>query len=66
MDVRLLEATDDPERVICTAARSDYSSGFVGDQSFAETMSTIEGETIEEKKRTLVGHLLDHGHFGPF
>ncbi|EMA49488.1 FAD-dependent thymidylate synthase [Halococcus thailandensis] len=66
MDVRLLEATDDPERVICTAARSDYSSGFVGEQSFAETMSTVDGETIEEKKRTLVGRLLDHGHFGPF
>jgi thymidylate synthase (FAD) len=66
MDVRLLEATDDPERVVCTAARCDYSSGFVGDQSFAEMMDTVDGDTIEEKKRTLVGHLLDHGHFGPF
>jgi thymidylate synthase (FAD) len=66
MDVRLLEATDDPERVVCTAARCDYSSGFVGDQSFAETMETVDGETIEDKKRTLIGHLLDHGHFGPF
>jgi thymidylate synthase (FAD) len=66
MDVRLLEATDDPERVVCTAARCDYSSGFVGDQSFAEMMGTVEGETIEDKKRTLIGHLLDHGHFGPF
>ena len=66
MDVRLLEATDDPERVVCIGARNDYSSGFVGEQSFAETMATVEGETIEEKKRTLIGHLLDHGHFGPF
>jgi thymidylate synthase (FAD) len=66
MDVRLLEATDDPERAVCTAARCDYSSGFVGDQSFAEMMDTVEGETVEEKKRTLIGHLLDHGHFGPF
>ncbi|EMA43106.1 FAD-dependent thymidylate synthase [Halococcus saccharolyticus] len=66
MDVRLLEATDDPERVICTAARNDYSAPFVGDQSFAETMATIDGQTIEEKKRNLIGRLLDHGHFGPF
>ena len=66
MDVRLLEATDDPERVICLGARNDYSEAFVGDQSFAETMATIDGETIEEKKRTLIGRLLDHGHFGPF
>jgi len=66
MDVRLLEATDDPERVICTGARKDYSALFVGDQSFAETMAAIDGETIEEKKRTLIDRLLDHGHFGPF
>lgn len=66
MDVRLLEATDDPERVICLGARNDYSEAFVGDQSFAETMATIDGETTEEKKRTLIGRLLDHGHFGPF
>ena len=66
MDVRLLEATDDPERVICLGARNDYSEAFVGDRSFAETMATIDGETIEEKKRTLIGRLLDHGHFGPF
>jgi thymidylate synthase (FAD) len=66
MEVQLLEATDDPERVICTAARNDYMESFVGDLSFEEAMSSIEGETIEEKKRTLIGHLLDHGHFGPF
>ena len=66
MDVRLLEATDEPERVICLGARNDYSEAFVGDQSFAETMTTIDGETTEEKKRTLIGRLLDHGHFGPF
>jgi thymidylate synthase (FAD) len=66
MDVYLLEATEDPEHVICTAARNDYSSTFVGEQSFEETMSSVDGDTIEEKKRTLIGHLLRHGHFGPF
>lgn len=66
MDVTLLEATEDPERVICTAARNDYMSGFVGDQPFEEVMESVDGEEIEEKKRTLIGHLLSHGHFGPF
>lgn len=66
MDVHLLEATEDPERVICTAARNDYSSSFVGEQSFEKTMETVDGKTMEEKKRTLIGHLLGHGHYGPF
>ena len=66
MKVQLLEATPDPERVICTGARNDYSSGFVGDQTFEETMATVDGDTLEEKKRTLIAHLMDHGHFGPF
>ncbi|WP_225334581.1 FAD-dependent thymidylate synthase [Halomicrobium urmianum] len=66
MEVQLLEATEDPEQVICTAARNDYSEAFVGDQSFSETMAEIEGDDVEEKKETLIGHLLDHGHFGPF
>ena len=51
MDVRLLEATDDPERVVCTAARCDYSSAYVGDQSFEETMSTVEGD-ISRREET--------------
>ena len=66
MEIRLLESTPDPERVVCTAARNDYSPGFVGDQTFEETMETVDGDSLEEKKRTLIGHLLDHGHFGPF
>ncbi|WP_158057156.1 FAD-dependent thymidylate synthase [Halorussus halophilus] len=66
MEVTLLEATDDPEEVICTGARNDYMSDFVGDQTFEERMASIEGDDIEEKKRTLIGHLLSHGHYGPF
>jgi thymidylate synthase (FAD) len=66
MDVRLLEATEDPEELICRAARNDYMSEFVADQTFEEVMESIEGETLPEKKETLIGHLLDHGHFGPF
>ena len=66
MDVRLLEATDDPERVICTAARNDYMGDFVGALSFEEVMDDIEGDSLKERQETLIHHLLEHGHFGPF
>jgi thymidylate synthase (FAD) len=66
MEVTLLEATDDPEEVICTAARNDYMREWVGETPFDEVMSSIDGESLEEKQKTLIGHLLDHGHFGPF
>ncbi|PSP54344.1 thymidylate synthase (FAD) [Halobacteriales archaeon QS_1_67_19] len=66
MEVTLLEATEDPEEVICTAARNDYMSDWAGETSFEEIMETIEGDGIEEKKATLIGHLLKQGHFGPF
>jgi len=66
MDVKLLEATNDPEDLICKAARNDYSDTSVGSQSFEATMAEVDGDSLEEKKETLIGHLLDHGHFGPF
>ena len=66
MQVELLEATDDPERLICQGARNDYMGEFVGDLPFDEIMATIEGETVREKQETLIHRLLDHGHFGPF
>jgi thymidylate synthase (FAD) len=66
MEVKLLEATPDPERVICRAARNDYLEGYVAEMSFEEAMSDIEGETIAEQQETLIHHLLEHGHFGPF
>jgi thymidylate synthase (FAD) len=66
MQVELLEATSDPERVVCTAARNDYMSDFVGERSFEEVMAGIDGDTLEDKQRTLIAHLLNHGHFGPF
>jgi thymidylate synthase (FAD) len=66
MDVRLLEATEDPEELICQAARNDYMKEFVADMSFEEVMETADGETIDDKQETLIHHLLEHGHFGPF
>ena len=66
MEVQLLEATENPEEIICKGARNDYSEPFVGDQTFEETMATVEGDDLEEKKETLISHLLSHGHYGPF
>jgi len=66
MEVSLLEATEDPEVVICRAARNDYMSEFNPDLSFEETMETVEGDGLNDKKRTLISHLLAHGHYGPF
>jgi len=66
MDVRLLEATDDPDDLVCRAARNDYAPEFVADESMETVMSEIDGATVDEKRENLIGHLLDHGHFGPF
>lgn len=66
MDVQLLEATPEPERLICQAARNDYMEDYVADTPFETVMESIGGDSIEEQKETLISHLLEHGHFGPF
>lgn len=66
MDVTLLEATPNPEELICRAARNDYMEAFNPELSFEETMETVDGDTMEAKQETLIGHLLGHGHYGPF
>jgi len=67
MEVRLLESTDRPEELVCRAARGDYSSDWVGpDRSFEEVMASVEGETLQDRKETLLDHLIRSGHWGPF
>jgi thymidylate synthase (FAD) len=66
MEVSLLEATSDPERLVCQAARNDYMEPYVGETPFEEVMASVEGDTLAERKETLIHHLLAHGHFGPF
>lgn len=66
MQVELLEATPDPERVICRAARNDYMEEYGAEMSFERVMESIDGSTIQEKKQTLITNLLEHGHYGPF
>lgn len=66
MEVRLLEATETPEQLICQAARNDYMEAFVAETPFEEVMESVEGDTLEQRKETLIHHLLAHGHYGPF
>lgn len=67
MQVELLEATSNPEEVACRAARGDYSADWVGPEvPFEELMESIEGESLQEKKETLLSHLMRSGHWGPF
>ena len=66
MKVKVLSHSKDMEETICRAARNDYMSGWVGDTSFEDIMKGVKGETETEKKLTLIGHLMKHGHWGPF
>jgi thymidylate synthase (FAD) len=67
MRVKLLEGTPDPEELVCRCARGDYSDEWVGkSRSFEDVMGAVKGDTIEEKKETLLDHLMRSGHWGPF
>lgn len=67
MQIELLEATSNPEEIVCRAARGDYSSDWVGpDVPFEEVMGPVEGDTLQKKKETLMDHLMRSGHWGPF
>ncbi|WP_407661683.1 FAD-dependent thymidylate synthase [Haladaptatus caseinilyticus] len=39
---------------------------FNADLSFEQTMASVEGEPIKEKKRTFIAQLLQHGHYCSF
>ncbi|WP_336037344.1 FAD-dependent thymidylate synthase [Halobacterium yunchengense] len=66
MRVRLLEATENPEELICLGARNDYMSDWVADQSFEDAMAGVEGEDVEAQKANFLARLLKRGHYGPF
>lgn len=88
MKVELLESSEDPEQLVCKAARNDYRSEGVIDYSWAEIIEDIDADDLhlevtiekwgddlisnesnpilEAKKRTLIDHLIDSGHWGPF
>jgi len=66
MRVRLLEATENPEELICRGARNDYMEEWVADQSFEDAMAGVEGEDVEAQKANFLAKLLKRGHYGPF
>lgn len=66
MKVEVVSATDDPEQVICRAARGDYMTEFHPDMEYEEVMESIDGPTIADKERNLIEQLLRRGHYGPF
>lgn len=63
MEIELIQSTPNPEEVITRAARNDYG----GDATapYEELMDSIDGETIEDKKHTLLSHLITREHYGP-
>lgn len=67
MKVEIINATSNAEELVCRCARGDYSSEWVGkERPFEEIMQPVEGDSIEEKKQTLLKHLMRSGHFGPY
>lgn len=74
MNVKLIEATPNPEEAMCRAARNDYrSEGIIG-YEFEDIMNDVDADEhhinstediLEAKKRTLIDHLIKHGHWGP-
>lgn len=78
MNVELISGSPDPEELVCRAARNDYrADGLIG-HSFGEIMGDIDANVdvgtqhtsrtvhTESQMRTLIDHLIDHGHWGPF
>lgn len=65
MEVEILEATPNPEELMCKSARNDYGADVIN-QSFEEIMEPVDGDTVQEKKENLLGKLFDpkRGHYG--
>lgn len=42
MEVEVLRKTENPERLVCQAARGDYFEGYVGDTEYAELMKNVD------------------------
>lgn len=62
MNVEIIEATPNPDELMCRSARNDYGADATAD--FEEVMETVNGETIDEKKENLIRKLFNRGHFG--
>jgi len=63
MKIEIIQATPKPEEVITRAARNDYGEDATA--PYEEVVGSVDGETIEEKKKTLLKHLITREHYGP-
>jgi len=68
MNVEIIEATENPDRLAARSARGDYRNEWVGksEHPFESIMEPVEGETLEEKTETLLKHCFKRGHHGVF
>lgn len=66
VEIQLLSMTDEPERLVCRCARNDYYDGKVWEDDFETVMASVGGDSLEEKKRTLLKKLMLRGHWGVF
>jgi len=56
MQVEVLEATDNPDRLACRAARGDYYDGFVAEDSYSEVM---DGVSYDDRDMEVVEQYAD-------
>ena len=71
MEVTVLRATENPERLVCQAARGDYYQGYVGDAEYADLMDSVDYDyesmdVLNAKTRSFIEKQLSRGHFGPW
>jgi len=71
MEVTVLRATENPERLVCQAARGDYYEGYVGDTEYADLMDSVDYDyesmdVLNAKTRSFIEKQLSRGHFGPW
>jgi len=71
MNVSILQATDNIDRVVASCGRGDYMpSSLVGidvsnDNEYREVMKPVKGDTLDEKTENLIRKFIKRGHFGP-
>lgn len=66
MRVKVLSKTDNPERLICQAARGDMYGGYIGDTEYADLMETVDApdDSVEAKTRAFIRKQASRGHWG--
>lgn len=75
MEVTVLRKTENPERLVCQAARGDYFEGYVGDTSYSKLMANVDYDelqkcetapVLEAKTKSFIEKQLSRGHYGPW